>query len=284
FPDNRSFEVFAGNSITFDRDKWELGANGRIQVPYIFNPGLNSKAHFAVNSAADFLARWTCIDLNKRKKERRYIRFIRGDGCSSRIGRGFGVQDIHLAFGCEHRGIVLHEVFHAIGFYHEQARPDRDRYIEVFLNNVYPRHRHNYHKMNPANVANLGFGYDLRSFLHYESHAFQKDQISPTFIVRSTGLPMYLAANNPSDIDIAEVDTLYRCPIKAADRRGSWGPWKAWSACYDGCSSIKITKIRYRFCKNARGGHATSCPGSNTNSGICKRKIYACKPKYSQWT
>ena len=47
-----------------------------------------------------------------------------------------GKQRINIGNGCEYKGIVQHEIFHALGRIHEQSRPDRNSYVRINEKNI----------------------------------------------------------------------------------------------------------------------------------------------------
>ena len=47
-----------------------------------------------------------------------------------------GRQTVSLGTGCAHHSVVLHELGHVVGFWHEQNRPDRDRYVKIIKKNI----------------------------------------------------------------------------------------------------------------------------------------------------
>ena len=54
------------------------------------------------------------------------------DRCSSSIGKHGFAQLISLANYCvDTEGIIIHELFHALGLHHTHARLDRNSYISV---------------------------------------------------------------------------------------------------------------------------------------------------------
>ena len=51
---------------------------------------------------------------------------------------GEGYQEISLQNECVRKGIVLHELMHTLGFYHEQGRYDRDKFVEIIITHIQP--------------------------------------------------------------------------------------------------------------------------------------------------
>lgn len=59
--------------------------------------------------------------------------------CCSYVGRrGGGPQAISIGKNCDKFGIVVHELGHVIGFWHEHTRPDRDRHVSIVRENIQP--------------------------------------------------------------------------------------------------------------------------------------------------
>ena len=60
--------------------------------------------------------------------------------CSSYVGMiNNGALDVSLDDGCVWKirpGIVLHELMHAAGFFHEHTRPDRDIFVRINFENI----------------------------------------------------------------------------------------------------------------------------------------------------
>ena len=57
--------------------------------------------------------------------------------CWSAVGKWGGKQHLSLyVYGCIYVGTAIHELMHAVGFYHEHNRNDRDNYVTIHFENV----------------------------------------------------------------------------------------------------------------------------------------------------
>lgn len=153
-----------------------------------------------------------CVDLRPRTTQFNYVVVEKGGGCSSFIGRIGGAQRMSLASGCVTRhGTIMHEFLHALGFYHEQSRGDRDEFVRVNYDNIIPGRENNFRKLvNGVSIDHLETTYDYGSVMHYGRRGFaidpSQDTITPLDPSAEIGQRITL-----SELDIERVQILYGC-------------------------------------------------------------------------
>ncbi|EDO28263.1 predicted protein, partial [Nematostella vectensis] len=160
----------------------------------------------------------SCVRFRDKKPNDKYwIRFVRKQGCWSPVGRqvdGVGGQELSIGDGCNEKGIILHELMHALGFWHEQARTDRDEYINVLWENVMPGIPVNFNRYNGGRLDFVGGMYDFESLMHYGNYAFSKNN-KPTMIsIKDPAMQFGRRRSTLSDTDILQLNALYDCESK----------------------------------------------------------------------
>jgi hypothetical protein len=161
------------NGLQRDSSKWKDGV-----VPYVFHSSVPTSDRNTIKRAMDMYHEKTCIKFVPRSNERDYIS-IENDrsGCWSSVGRIGGKQSLNLqSGGCTSRiGTPIHELLHALGFFHEQNRIDRDSYVKILMQNIKAETYVNFEKAKPGETTAYNVPYDIRSVLHYSPTAFSKN-------------------------------------------------------------------------------------------------------------
>lgn len=109
--------------------------------------------------------------------------------------------------GCVYNEIVEHELNHALGFYHEHTRSDRDSYVKINWENIDPSVSYNFNK---ENTNNLKTAYDYSSVMHYDRKAFSINGLDTITPIPDPSVKVGQAMDL-SAIDILRINTLYNC-------------------------------------------------------------------------
>ncbi|ETN77734.1 shTK domain protein, partial [Necator americanus] len=121
-----------------------------------------------------------------------------------------GKQPVSLGDGCIQKGIIIHELMHVVGFFHEQSRADRDDHIIINWSNVESGLQDQFDKYSLQMIDHLNTVYDYGSVMHYASTAFSKNG-KPTIEPRKKGAEIGQRTGF-SDIDLYKINKLYNCP------------------------------------------------------------------------
>ena len=127
-------------------------------------------------------------------------------------------QEVFLTPECaEDRGIIMHELGHVIGFYHEQNRPDRDNYVRVIKENIKDGYQELFERLPSSAATNLGVHYDFGSIMHYPLDAYSKNGNNTLEVLRDplnyTVTGVVGQRQRLSQYDARQANLLYACSV-----------------------------------------------------------------------
>ncbi|XP_052504181.1 astacin-like metalloendopeptidase [Budorcas taxicolor] len=197
------FRLFSATS-----SKWPKNG-GVVEVPFLLSSKYDKPSRRVILEAFAEFERFTCIRFVAYDGQRDFISIVPMTGCFSSIGRSGGMQVVSLGPSCLQRGpgIVLHELMHVLGFWHEHSRADRDRYIRVNWNEILPGFEMNFIKSRSSNML---VPYDYSSVMHYGRLAFSRRGLPTITPLWAPSVPIGQRWNL-SNSDIARVRRFYDC-------------------------------------------------------------------------
>nr|XP_033958124.1 meprin A subunit beta-like [Pseudochaenichthys georgianus] len=165
-------DIMACSTLTKTRIPQSAITNGdqlwTSPVPYVLDKGLEMNAKGLILKAFDQFRLKSCIDFKPRDSEEYYIHVQKLNGCYSYIGKVISNgQNISIGSYCDSISTIEHEFLHALGFYHEQSRSDRDDYVTIVNENIQEGRQHHFYKKSAETTTTTqGVPYDYWSVLH----------------------------------------------------------------------------------------------------------------------
>uniref|UniRef100_A0A8C1QI94 Metalloendopeptidase n=1 Tax=Cyprinus carpio TaxID=7962 RepID=A0A8C1QI94_CYPCA len=190
---------------------WKKNSNNLVEVPYIVSSEYSSTDISVIKNAMSTFHNKTCIRFVPRLNQTDYISIENKDGCYSYLGRIGGKQVVSFnRQGCVYHGIIQHELNHALGFYHEHTRSDRDKYVKINWEYVPTDKASNFQIQNTNNQNTT---YDYGSIMHYGKTAFTTQAGKNTITPIPDATVAIGQRQDMSNLDILRINKLYGCVV-----------------------------------------------------------------------
>ncbi|HPF40054.1 MAG TPA: M12 family metallopeptidase [Phycisphaerae bacterium] len=184
-------------------------------VPYTFDSSVNSTNKQLMRDAMDAWEAVADVHFVPRTSETNYVEIFSGSGNWSYVGVVGGKQQISI-YNWTYQFIMMHELAHCLGVWHEQSRPDRDTYVQIESGNIQSGMEHNFDKQSGAGTDG---SYDFDSIMHYGQCAFADCACSSscrTITVLAPNQSWQSLIGQRSHLstgDAATMETIYGAPV-----------------------------------------------------------------------
>ncbi|OWA52627.1 putative Embryonic protein UVS.2 [Hypsibius exemplaris] len=207
--------IFGKNGVVDDTLKWKS-----LVIPFAFSKTFQNEPDRMqlVLDAMDVFQKATCLTFVQRTTEMQYLQILADP---MRCYSNFGKQEpnpkgqrvglsLNLCFEDGKSGIAQHEIMHAIGFYHEQSRLDRDEYVDINWSNIPEDKKDQFQKY--TNTTAFGETYDFNSVLHYGMYDFAIDRTVWTIRPKEKYKDRKIGQRDGlSATDIRKINKMYNC-------------------------------------------------------------------------
>uniref|UniRef100_A0A182Y6I3 Metalloendopeptidase n=1 Tax=Anopheles stephensi TaxID=30069 RepID=A0A182Y6I3_ANOST len=188
-------------------------------IPYVITNTFTADQRTTIQSGMAQIAAATCVRFVPRTSEAIYLTVGNGEsGCWSYVGRSTRNTENQVNLQspeCVDIGTVVHELMHAIGFYHEFTRPDRDEYVSIDRTALAAEYQtdtffqDNYAKMAANEVVLYGRAYDYGSVMHYSKYAAAASRTRPVMNNLKPWTGDFGNDNGLSPADIIDINYMY---------------------------------------------------------------------------
>lgn len=188
--------------------------NGRIA--YSFNSNFEEYEQYAIAAMDSIAAATGLVFYPKTANTSDYIYFYHSSsGNNSYIGMQGGRQVINIK-NATNISVIMHEVLHSLGIFHEHSRTDRDDYITINFNNIKQEKQFAFKKYTENQYTGYNTGpFDFNSLMLYDGIITDPNfVINPseyTITVKDTGRPT-VSGTTLSAGDIEAIQSIYGPP------------------------------------------------------------------------